>query len=118
MSDVPRKALVKCWRAGISQWPPPARGRNEDILRLKLKRYISAVGPSESCHSEGTVEKHALYCPPIGAPFYLDILVRSRIPVGRANAFIRKGTVNPFKFLLKDLAGTPEFSSIEHERDD
>lgn len=38
--------------------------------------------------------------------------------MGRVKVFIRKGAVNPFKFFLKDLAETPEFSSIEDERDD
>ena len=36
----------------------------------------------------------------------------------RANAFIRKGAVTPFRLLLEDLAETPEFPSIEHERGD
>ena len=115
---IPRKTLVKCWKADNSQLPHRATGRNGDILRLKLKRYISAIGRSERCHVEGTVEKCALYCFFVGAAFHLDLPVRSRVPVGRAKAFIRKGTVNLFKFLLKDLAETPEFSSIKHERDD
>ena len=76
------------------------------------------MGLSERCHVEETVEKCALYCPSVGAAFHLDLPVRSRTPMGRAKAFIRKGTVNLFKFLLKDLAETPEFSSIKHERDD
>lgn len=57
-------------------------------------------------------------CPPAVAPFHLDILVRPGVSMGRVNLFIRKRAVNPFKFLLKDLAETPEFSSIEDERDD
>lgn len=59
-----------------------------------------------------------MYYPPVAAPLHLDILVRSRVPVGKVHAFIRKRAVNPFKFLLKDLAEPPEFSSLEDERDD
>lgn len=98
--------------------PYPARGRSEDILRWKWKRYRSAVDMTrEDCYSEGTVGRYDLYCPPVGAPFPLDILVRSRAPMGRTKVFIRKRAVLSFKFLLRDLAETPEFS-IEHKRDD
>lgn len=57
-------------------------------------------------------------CPPVAAPCHLDILVRPGVSMGRVKVFIGKRAVNPFKFFLKDLAETPEFSSIEDERDD
>lgn len=67
---------------------------------------------SEVYFSEGTGKKCDLDSSPAGAPLYLDIQVSSGVPMGEANASIRKGAVNLFKLLLKDLAETPEFLFI------
>lgn len=71
---------------------------------------------SEGSYHKGQLE--SVTCPPVAAPCHLDILGRPGVSTDRVNLFIRKRAVNPFKFLLKDLAETPELSSIEDERDD